>query len=642
MKSFQEIGQFVHTTRTVISREPADSLDKPSKYAGKKLDEILNSWNFSDVMPLCSQLRDWQGQISKSLYRQDLYIAARPGAGKTLPYLCYWMQNILGLSINNSNIKFTDYLERLEKLLYEPETIGKLVIMVPIRQLATQTTEEFKDYFARILASFIGKLVNIAIDTLPFTDGQNIPTYVSVYKNKRDKILNIIDRNLVPLLREKERLYNEYHRLNKGQDGYLETIRNIENESNKIEKQFRNAAKEGLRNIVQGLRGNFAFVAERTGLGPVGDIRRAPVIIAIYESAAAKVFPNLDANSVGLIVCDEAHLVERKKFEDDARPYTIASALYDILNKTKSWKYRLLFLSGTENPNSARNMGNYINGAFGRNIKVISPPSSAANPSDIQIIPDDSLYNEKTILNIIKNPSSNANVIVVFSKRKIDDYAKKCIKGRSGSSLNQIEKGGYHSPKSYSGGLGNVPGMYRGVSKTPGRFGKEDTVKMGKYASKGKEATDIYDPILRLCIENKFGYIYRLDDNAKDYDQRKHDNAIVGRLFQEGKIKTLLATDAIGIGLNITVKNMFIPSIMKPTGGGRMEEMNAAQLAQLLHRTGRTAFKISRIFTPSKFSASVSAALSMSPDQFKSNIVINKFTADMLRSKNFFVDLWRT
>ena len=86
---------------------------------------------------------------------------------------------------------------------------------------------------------------------------------------------------------------------------------------------------------------------------------------------------------------------------------------------------------------------------------------------------------------------------------------------------------------------------------------------------------------------------------------------------------------------------MFIPSIMKPTGGGERKEMDASHLAQLLHRTGRMAFKASNIYTPAKYSAAVSSAFSMSPSQFSTGLTINKFNTDMLRSKNFFVDLWR-
>jgi hypothetical protein len=637
MKSLQEIGQFVHTTRTVIGNDPDSSLNQPSKYKGKTLDEILKSWNFSDVLPLCTQLRDWQGNVYRNLENHDIYIAAAPSAGKTLPYLCHWLHKMLGLTIGGQSKTFDFYLKALNILLYEPETLKKLVVMMPIRQLTQQTTEEFKLYFSRILASFVGKLVNIAIDTAPFATHVSLPAYVSVYKRERDKILKIVDPRLVGLLNLKEAIYSDYEKLDKNQTGYLESSRRIKTESEKIETQFRNVAREGLRNIVQGLRGDYSFVAERTGLGTSGDIRRSPVILTIYESTP-KIINDIGKNSIAMLVCDEAHLIQRQKFNDDIRPYTITNALYDVLNSLKDSKYRLLFLSGTENPNSAKNIANYINEAFKRNMSVVVPPSSASNPSDVQIMPDDSLYNEKTLLDIIKKSSSNANVIIIFSKRKIDDLAKKAIKGMSGSSLQQIEKGGYSS---YSGSLANQPKRYGDIAKNPNKFSQKDTEEMGAYAAKGRDALDIYDQTLRLCVQSGFGYIYRLDDREKYFDQRKHDNAIVGRLFREGKIKTLLATDAIGIGLNITVKNMFIPSIMKPSGSGQKKEMNAAQLAQLLHRTGRGAFRAARIFTPAKYVATVGSAFSMSPSEFSAGITINKFTTDMLRSKNFFTDLWR-
>jgi len=41
----------------------------------------------------------------------------------------------------------------------------------------------------------------------------------------------------------------------------------------------------------------------------------------------------------------------------------------------------------------------------------------------------------------------------------------------------------------------------------------------------------------------------------------------VANLFSQGKIKTLLATDAVGIGINLTIKNMYVPESKKFSDG---------------------------------------------------------------------------
>lgn len=645
MKSFSEIAQYAVRSNRPQNLEKRDVSFKSSQ---PTLDEILSSWDFSDVFPLCSQMRDWQHRMFRSLNYKDLYVAARPGAGKTLPYTCFWLSHILGLGVVSGGDpkSYSKYVRILDILLNEPERVAKLVVLVPIRSLATQTAEEFKRAFAGILSSYIGKFLQIAIDTRPFT---KIKNYEGVYKQHRDRILRVINPDLVHIINEKERLFREFQDLRDEQErlkrnnqvmqGSFEKERRINELSKQLDEKFYQAAQNGLNKVISGLRGDYAFVAERTGLGTSGDIRRAPVLVTIYESGL-KAIKEAGEKNVALLVCDEAHLTQKDKNENDPRSYNIAGALYDILKAMRGVNYRLLFLSGTANPNSAKNLAKYINSAFERNIEVVDTPSTASNPSDVQIVANDSLYDERYLLNLIKSPNNPSNVIIIFSKKKIDDLTAKALKGSiSNKTLQQIE-GGYHQRTGYSS-MYKIPERRYGTPDQTINPKNMDFQKMASIASKGKEAADIHDKVLRLAVQSGFGYIYRLDDDARDFDQRKHDNHIVARLFQEKKIKTILSTDAVGIGMNISVQNMYIPSIMKPTGSGQRKEMNPAQLAQLLHRTGRMAFKASRIYTPAKFIGSVKSAFDMSPSDFTPTITITQLTTDMLRSKKFFLDLWR-
>ena len=76
--------------------------------------------NFDQIIPLCNKMHEWQRQIYQNLTRgnKDIYIAASPGAGKTLPYLCYWMSGILRLKTSGLfREKQANYLNTLFDLL---------------------------------------------------------------------------------------------------------------------------------------------------------------------------------------------------------------------------------------------------------------------------------------------------------------------------------------------------------------------------------------------------------------------------------------------------------------------------------------------------------------------------------------------
>ena len=116
-----------------------------------------------------------------------------------------------------------------------------------------------------------------------------------------------------------------------------------------------------------------------------------------------------------------------------------------------------------------------------------------------------------------------------------------------------------------------------------------------------KGAEQIHDKLLRNCVRAGFGFIHRIVQTDSQYKEKKNDNTIIVNLFTSGKIGTILATDAIGIGVNVTVKRMFIPTIEK-FDGTKKEKIKPAQLAQLLHRTGGRARLQDRVLRGSRHS----------------------------------------
>lgn len=651
MKSLIELGQIIHTSKNTFKSSPIQSPNPSVPHAQATKGQLLHSWDFSNVLPLCSQLRGWQTEVFNTLKRQDVYVAASPSAGKTLPYLCFWMRHLLigsGVIQDEKRQSVYDYMQLLNNMLWHPKQIKKLLVLVPIRALAQQTTQEFRFMFSRILAKYLSHILNFVIDYKNLSPQEKDKATILSNRQYRDQILTAINPELIKIIRRKQDLYYGEQRLIKRQinnsttnkqdlPNYLQDRRAMQEEANKLDELFYQSAQQGIKKIVQDLRGNYSFVAETTGLGMIGQPKTAPVVISIYESAPKAIAEAGGPDNFSMVVCDESHLIQQDlspKAGDD-RAQNITNNLYKVFKSFKGVNYRLLFLSGTANPSSAGNLSRYISDAFDKNVKLIVPPSTASNPSDVKIIADDSLHNIQNVLNILKHPPESS-LIILFSKRLINDLAQKAVQGKTGVSLNQIEAGhhnqGYHHYK--------IAPRYSPINKDI-RIDANQISNIANVASKMKEAANIHDTLLRTCVQNGFGYIYRLEDDAPQFNKRKEDNQIVARLFREKKIKVVLATDAVGIGLNITVKNMFIPTIMQPTGQGDKQQMDPSKLAQLLHRTGRGAFKVAKIITPSQYIPVISAAFSMAPAQFAQGVTIHKFTLDMLRTVNAFTNLWR-
>jgi hypothetical protein len=61
---------------------------------------------------------------------------------------------------------------------------------------------------------------------------------------------------------------------------------------------------------------------------------------------------------------------------------------------------------------------------------------------------------------------------------------------------------------------------------------------------------------------------------------------IVQKFFRRGKIYLILATDSVGIGANMKVKHLYLPSLIKAP---EMRKIDTSSLVQLINRAGRTA-----------------------------------------------------
>jgi len=96
------------------------------------------------------------------------------------------------------------------------------------------------------------------------------------------------------------------------------------------------------------------------------------------------------------------------------------------------------------------------------------------------------------------------------------------------------------------------------------------------------------DQLLGECILHSFGYIASVSERIKamGHPVENMDTIFVQKLFKEGKIPLIIATDAVGVGANLKVRHMYIPSLQKFSGGA-FGPINDSTLMQIVHRAGR-------------------------------------------------------
>ena len=96
------------------------------------------------------------------------------------------------------------------------------------------------------------------------------------------------------------------------------------------------------------------------------------------------------------------------------------------------------------------------------------------------------------------------------------------------------------------------------------------------------------DQFLGQCLLRGFGYIAGGKARIKQmgFDPENRDTLLVQKLFKDGRINLLIATNSVGVGANLKVRQMLIPSLLK-FSGLQIEPIDQSSLIQLLHRAGR-------------------------------------------------------
>lgn len=550
----------------------------------------------------CGSLEGWQRNIVNSLSGNtgtDQYIIARPGGGKTTPVICYWTDRLLNLNTMASTGMHPTIASGVSSLFTKTnrQNTPKILFMVPVIVLAQQTAMEIR----KILASIMMQIYNVnpnGVIQQYLQDGNN-----NQLASLRNQIIN---------LNGEVTNYNDPHVSRPSGPDPLNRINTSLNSLNQ-------ALKIEVENVIANMVNKMVFVKTGSFSSDMKDFDDALVFVTIYESA-----PNLISKikELRLTIIDEAHLIQESGIIDDdnSRAYQISGDLFSTLKTLKKVQNnRLVLLSGTINPKSAANVTKYFNDCFGRNFakEPVSAPPEAANRSQLSVIVNERISNDQEIVNSITRSVSQRDwgqLYVLFSTSRIRRVVEMCISKLGVKNIENSSPSGYEASSTFSG-LGQSRQNNAGY-----KLDSSSVDRMSIPTGKQFQVSNITNPLLRQAVLRGIGFITRKIpgnplEGRDEIKMNDDDKIIVAKLFRERKLNVLLATDSVGIGVNIDVKDLYIPEIQKHSSQiQNMVNASLRDLAQILNRAGRGATPIASIQTPSKNLEMVTNALYANPD----------------------------
>jgi len=564
--------------------------------------------------------RGWQKEIITELDRKNnIYVVSSPGSGKTAPIIYYWADQ---LGMNPNMFKNKTQMDNLPLNLYnilnDPKTLPKILYLCPVRQLVYEIQKEFRENFSK----FILQLINMCqlLDKL----APQSQTKLKLIQ----KLSEICKFNLNSLIKNRDNLIKQIE-FNKSNQ---QLINRFTKDIQIIDQQISDRIAKGIRQFI-----DKELVAIKTEVDQQSS-KNTPVTITIYESGN-NIFKELSKGDLRLLIIDEAHLLQELPGDNNDRLENIINSIYEIFKEfsKKQKDKQIIFLSGTVNPNAAKDLLDYLELCMDIKVKSLISSSVARNPSDVSVLPMDSLTNDNTLVNLLTNPKESNNAIILFSKNRINKLIDDALRKTQGNkyTASQIDKGVLQTRTSSQYGI-NLDNLEkndpRNISITPNL-----TKDLIEKINKTPEVSEIRNETLLKCVLSGFGFIYNMDDVATSNAQKRSfgkDQQIVAKLFSEGKIKTIIATDAIGIGVNLKIKNMYVPDVIK-FDGSKNSPLFISNASQLYNRVGRMAFNVSNVYTPSQHVDDIIMAISAGNDKFDVRNTIIKQNKKICKSKKF-------
>lgn len=600
--------------------------EKPAK--DPFLKGVLNSSFYQE------RFYDWQKRVIARLQntQNDIYVVAPPGGGKTTPLMAHYIVDLLMSGSNgdmgslnagklldmatNDNVvqKWANIFHGLLTGKYlDGKPVPRCLFVTPIRVLSFEQAEGFQEYFIDILL-FLKSLMLTSAEKTPKNSNETFLQYMVRLKNSKHPDASNINKVVGMVFSSA------------GEDRYNRMMPDNDNDGRRFNSTIKSFTEK--------------LICVKTG-GGSGQFNDQPdnALVSIATYGSAKAFISKISNMVKFIVFDEAHLYMPSEYgpasdrsqENEVRAAADAYTIIDGMAKQKD--AQIAFLSGTIHPESAQNFCDFLNRRYGRRLEVVSTEkgdTQSGNKTELHVIADDAIRDEKEQVNrIVKWVQNNekGKAIILFSKRKIDKLVAESIKRlsqkdiRQDFNVNQSDR--YRKEKidrfrralAYSNPNASAAEIQKSVDDfIKKEFPTTQQEKIDRIKSK-PGAMMIKNKTLRNAVSYGIGYIYRQDEiepndptpisGESKEPIAEQDKLIVANLFSQGKINVLLATAAIGVGVNVNIRDMYLPSCMKfeknKNNEGKIDLNNKREMSQLVNRTGRGKTPISGIYTPREF-----------------------------------------
>ena len=537
----------------------------------------------------CSSLRPEQQMVVNRLASGlDTYILAAPAVGKTMPVVCYYMDHFLKLN-PLLTLGMKPAAGTISDVIFRPEELSKMLWLCPIRSLVDDIEMDFRKDFYSIILQLVNQLIqpNHSINII-----QNFTNTNNIMKD----MINAMSTNLqhtriaLGLLNQKELLVEQLRQslINIQNPADSSISKNLAETILRLDTQFYDVLIDLIISHV-----NTRLVGKKYLNTSDHNLTNKPIIIAVYESAPPIV---KNTNNIKVVVFDEAQRTQDINAEE--RTDQIGKAINDVLSSNEIKSARLVLLSGSNNPLPAQQFCKFLTLAYNRkfadDFKDIGPvvlPGS--NPGNIQILPKNNLGDFNTQKQIISellsrtDSSAAGTVFIMFSLRRIHDLVNALVPEGSFPSVS--------------------PRKPIDIDRNKSLFTRHHVKEI---TNRELNIENIGNPLLRKAISRGLGFIHRQPDELMKAFQ--YDNQIVQNMFSQGRIKVLLATDAIREGINIKAKTMYLSSTTLP--GNR--EMPLDSLTQLVNRVGREPGNFV-IYTPAEDVEKVRQAISAVPGSFE-------------------------
>jgi hypothetical protein len=360
-----------------------------------------------------------------------------------------------------------------------------------------------------------------------------------------------------------------------------------------------------------------------------------PILCCTYESTARILASH--GNMINLVVIDEVQntipLPETTLIKpEDYKKYEAYNRI--IMTAKKSGATTVL-MTGSMNKGTVDELAEFFDSSYGTNFsknKIFAfntPGDEAKNRGDVIVAPIESMKHRDSKLKIIQNivnSKQKNSAMILFGMRmsstqgifplltdvipKLPPRDPKSLFSDANITMSDFEKDPHNKPMTFDR-LNSIedpdtnfvsqnrmnPLPVKGVRRNPAKTDIEELLYFnlqGVEGHDGKESDG--GNLLRRADPNNLLYQSVLRGIGFIVGgMAQSQKVVIQKLFRSGKIYLLLATDSVGIGANLTVKHLYIPSTIKPP---HFTKIDTSSLVQLVNRAGRKADMPGTIYVP--------------------------------------------